>query len=186
MKICAPWCWCNFIPFVGLRKLEAFFGLLITIMAISFGYEVTFCLISNHIIVFFFTTVVHGCFTYLIMCCLSVVCACKARPREAAGGDVRTVLCRLWVSAAGAGGWNRRCCHHAPQHLPALSTGQGERGVCCEMQISSIVILNSNTSNVIFLKTSWQTHCLIKRTESGNEVKLIIMHLYLSAFDYVI
>lgn len=27
---------------LGLRKLEAFFGFLITVMAISFGYEVSF------------------------------------------------------------------------------------------------------------------------------------------------
>lgn len=30
----------------GLRKLEAFFGFLITVMAVSFGYEVKFCLTS--------------------------------------------------------------------------------------------------------------------------------------------
>ena len=28
--------------FLGLRKLEAFFGFLITVMAVSFGYEASF------------------------------------------------------------------------------------------------------------------------------------------------
>ena len=32
------WFWIIFI--LGLRKLEAFFGFLITVMAVSFGYEV--------------------------------------------------------------------------------------------------------------------------------------------------
>lgn len=30
----------HLLTFLGLRKLEAFFGLLITIMALTFGYEV--------------------------------------------------------------------------------------------------------------------------------------------------
>ncbi len=30
----------------GLRKLEAFFGFLITVMAVSFGYEERFCVMS--------------------------------------------------------------------------------------------------------------------------------------------
>lgn len=39
---------------IGLRKLEAFFGFLITVMAISFGYEVGFHRISNVINLFAF------------------------------------------------------------------------------------------------------------------------------------
>ena len=61
----------------------------------------------------------------LTLCCLSVVCACEARPRGAAEGDVFTLLCRLRACAAGAGGGNCGRCYHAPQHLPALSSGQG-------------------------------------------------------------
>lgn len=61
---------------------------------------------------------------------LSSVCAGQAKPRGAAEGDVRTLLCRLWARAAGAGRGNRGSRHHAPQHLLALSAGQGERDIC--------------------------------------------------------
>lgn len=33
----------QFMSLAGLRKLEAFFGFLITVMALSFGYEVRDC-----------------------------------------------------------------------------------------------------------------------------------------------
>ena len=35
----------SFLSFSGLRKLEAFFGVLISVMAIAFGYEVC-CVVS--------------------------------------------------------------------------------------------------------------------------------------------
>ena len=35
----------SFFSFSGLRKLEAFFGFLISVMAIAFGYEVC-CVVS--------------------------------------------------------------------------------------------------------------------------------------------
>ena len=39
-SLCPATCPVFFILTIGLRKLEAFFGLLITIMAVTFGYEV--------------------------------------------------------------------------------------------------------------------------------------------------
>lgn len=40
VKSCASLYWYSLYFLVGLRKLEAFFGFLITVMALSFGYEV--------------------------------------------------------------------------------------------------------------------------------------------------
>lgn len=61
--------------------------------------------------------------------CLSLwsdsVCGGEARPGAAAEGHVPAVLWGLWARAAGAGSGDRGCCYHAPQHLFALSTGQG-------------------------------------------------------------
>lgn len=45
--------------FIGLRKLEAFFGFLITVMAISFGYEVR---VSQRCFVWMFVRLVYVCF----------------------------------------------------------------------------------------------------------------------------
>jgi len=45
--ICASQCFTFYYISVGLRKLEAFFGFLITVMALSFGYEVKFLHLSN-------------------------------------------------------------------------------------------------------------------------------------------
>lgn len=53
------------------------------------------------------------------------VCGGEAKPRAAAEGHVPAVLWRLRGRAAGAGSGDRGCCHHAPQHLFAFSTGQG-------------------------------------------------------------
>lgn len=121
-KLCIP-VLIQFFVFVGLRKLEAFFGFLITVMAISFGYEVKPPHVFVDISQFYGDS--HVTLTCLTCCRLPLVCAGKARPRGVAEGDVCTLLCRLWACAAGAGGGNRGRRHHAPQHLPALSTGQG-------------------------------------------------------------
>lgn len=58
---------------------------------------------------------------------LALVRAGEARPGGAAEGDVPALLRRLWDPGAGAGCWNRGRRHHAPQHLPALGTGQGQK-----------------------------------------------------------
>lgn len=109
---------CSLLFFLGLRKLEAFFGFLITVMAISFGYEV------KPFLEMFCLNICGASVT-----CLSLwpdsVCDGEAKPRAAAEGDVPTVLSGLWGCGAGAGSRDRGCCHHAPQHLFALSTGQG-------------------------------------------------------------
>jgi len=39
-----------FFSFSGLRKLEAFFGFLISVMAIAFGYEVCFVVSLNSVL----------------------------------------------------------------------------------------------------------------------------------------
>uniref|UniRef100_A0A3Q2Z1F3 Natural resistance-associated macrophage protein 2-like n=1 Tax=Hippocampus comes TaxID=109280 RepID=A0A3Q2Z1F3_HIPCM len=46
-------------------------------------------------------------------------------PKPAADGDVCAVLPRLRRRPAGSGGGHRGRRHHAPQHLPALRSGQG-------------------------------------------------------------
>lgn len=101
-------CWYSLCPLAGLRKLEAFFGFLITVMALSFGYEVKDCHSFQYI-----SSVCWGTMTCLTVCSLFVVCAGKAKPSGAAKGDVLTLLCWLWTCAAGAGSGNRRRRHHA-------------------------------------------------------------------------
>ena len=51
----------SFFSFSGLRKLEAFFGFLISVMAIAFGYEVC-CVVSCN-------SVLH----YAMLCCVTLV-----------------------------------------------------------------------------------------------------------------
>ena len=53
-----------FFSFSGLRKLEAFFGFLISVMAISFGYEVC-CVVSLN-------SVLH----YAMLCRVTFIVSC--------------------------------------------------------------------------------------------------------------
>ncbi len=93
----------------GLRKLEAFFGFLITIMAVSFGYEVQ-CSCSMFSVG---ECVSARRVTCLYSLWLVAVCASGSRPGRGAEGHVFAVLQRLWTHADGAGRGDRGSRHNA-------------------------------------------------------------------------
>lgn len=95
------------------------------------------------------------------------VCGGEARPRQAAEGDVPTVLWGLWAHGTWAGSGDCGCRHYAPQHLSALCTSQGQKLADTSMMSPSFLLIIVNASvfqhlgdskifySGVFLKLRW-------------------------------
>lgn len=134
---------CSFALSLGLRKLEAFFGFLITIMALTFGYEVgsqtcNLPLPKGHPSLCPLQSLggarvrgegENGCAEerLSLMRLLSTVRGGSSCSGRATSRFVPALVPRLWPARAAAGCGHRRRHHHAPQHLPTLVPGQGEQ-----------------------------------------------------------
>lgn len=146
---------------LGLRKLEAFFGFLITIMALTFGYEVgrQSCntpppprpplplhpaeLEGQGARVEGQLAGENGC-TGVGVGLTRLLPTVRGSPASSGSAPQRPVpalVPRLRPVRAAAGCGNCWRHHHAPQHLPALSPGQGEQmgrqGDACSLRATS-------------------------------------------------